>query len=222
MGDSLSQLNGTRLHRTTAYHPQSNGIVERFHRHLKSALMARLTGPDWIDELPWVLLGIRTVPKEDLECSSAEMVYGAPLTVPGDFLPRGQDTDDVAQFLPRLRETVRKLAPLPPVPHGTRPSSVPTALADSRFVFVRRDSHRPPLTPPYEGPYKVLVHGDKSFVLDYGNRQDSVSIDRLKPAFVDPMTPIEAAKRAPRGRPPTGVETRSGRLVRPPERYTPR
>ena len=29
------------------------------------------------------------------------------------------------------------------------------------------------------------------------------------------MTPIEAAKRAPRGRPPTGVETRSGRLVRP-------
>ena len=205
---TLSQLNGTRLHRTTAYHPQSNGIVERFHRHLKSALMARLTGPDWIDELPWVLLGIRTVLKEDLGCSSAEMVYGAPLTVPSTWSAR-------------LRETIRKLAPRPPVPHGTKPSSVPNALADSRFVFVRRDSHRPPLTPPYEGPYKVLVHGNKSFVLDYGTRQDSVSIDRLKPAFVDPMTPIEAAKRAPRGRPPTSMETRSGRLVRPPERYTP-
>ena len=192
---TLSQLNGTRLHRTTAYHPQSNGIVERIHRHLKSALMARPTGSDWIDELPWVLLGIRTVPKEGLGCSSAEMVYGAPLTVSGDFLPRGQDTDDVAHFLPRLRETVRKLAPRPPVPHGTKPSSVPTALADSRFVFVRRDSHRPPVTPPYEGPYKVLVHGDKSFVLDYGTRQESVSIDRLKPAFVDPMTPIEAWRR---------------------------
>ena len=26
------------------------------------------------------------------------------------------------------------------------------------------------------------MHGDKSFVLDYGTRQDSVSVDRLKPA----------------------------------------
>ena len=29
---SLSRLLGAQLHRTTAYHPQSNGIVERFHR----------------------------------------------------------------------------------------------------------------------------------------------------------------------------------------------
>ena len=183
--------------------------------------MARLNGLKWIDELPWVLLGIRTVPKEDLDCSSAEMLCGAPLTVPGDFLTRGQETQEAAQFLPRLRETVRGLAPRPPVPHGTRPSSVPATLANSSYVFVRRDGHRPPLTPPYEGPYKVLTHGDKTFLLDYGNRQDSVSIDRLKPAFLDPVKPVEAAKRAPRGRPATNVETRSGRLVRGPERYTP-
>ena len=53
-------------------------------------------------------------------------------------------------------------------------------------MFVRRDSHRPPVTPPFKGPYKVLVHGDKSFVLDLGTRQDSVIIDRRKPAFRRP------------------------------------
>ena len=41
---------------TTAYHPQSNGMVERSHRQLKDALRACLAGPTWPDHLPWVLL----------------------------------------------------------------------------------------------------------------------------------------------------------------------
>ena len=34
---AIVQLLGTRLHHSTAYHPQSNGLVERFHRRLKSS-----------------------------------------------------------------------------------------------------------------------------------------------------------------------------------------
>ena len=33
-------------------------MIERFHRILKTALKARLTGPNWVEELPWELLGI--------------------------------------------------------------------------------------------------------------------------------------------------------------------
>jgi len=88
---AIAKLPGTKLHHTTAYHPQANGL-ERFHRHLKTALRARLTTPNWMDELPWILLGIRTASKEDLHCSSAELVYGAPLTVPGDFVAKPQDS----------------------------------------------------------------------------------------------------------------------------------
>ena len=36
------------------------GDPERFHRSLKAALRARLHDGNWIDELPWVLLGLRT------------------------------------------------------------------------------------------------------------------------------------------------------------------
>ena len=39
---AMIELLGAKLHRTTAYHPQANGLVERFHRHLKAALKARL------------------------------------------------------------------------------------------------------------------------------------------------------------------------------------
>jgi transposase InsO family protein len=37
---------------TTAYHPQSNGMVERFHRRLKDALHTRCAAVNWVDHLP--------------------------------------------------------------------------------------------------------------------------------------------------------------------------
>ena len=157
---SISELFGIQLHHTTSYHPQANGLVERFHRHLKSALRARLTGPNWFQELPWVLLGIRTAPKEDLDCSSAEMVYGAPLTVPGDFIPNTQNRGlDASQHIRQLREKVRALVPIPISQHGPVPTSVPRNLQQTKFVFLRRDDHRTPLQRPYEGPFKVIQPG---------------------------------------------------------------
>lgn len=39
----MAQLYGAKLHQTTAYHPESNSLIERFHRHLQLALKARLT-----------------------------------------------------------------------------------------------------------------------------------------------------------------------------------
>ncbi|KII66739.1 hypothetical protein RF11_09330 [Thelohanellus kitauei] len=73
-----------KLHRTTAYHPQANGHVERFNRHLKSFLRAILKNSNWLDELSWVFLGITTAVNEDLGFSSTQLVYGT-LSVPGDF-----------------------------------------------------------------------------------------------------------------------------------------
>ena len=70
----------------TAYHPQANGLVERFHRQLKDALRARLAASDWPQHLPWVLLGLRAAPKGDSGLSSAELVYGAPISLPGEML----------------------------------------------------------------------------------------------------------------------------------------
>ena len=77
-------LGTTRL-RTTSYHPQANGLVERFHRQLKGALKAQPPSQSWTESLPLVLLGIRTAIKEDLHCIAAELVYGVTLRLPGEF-----------------------------------------------------------------------------------------------------------------------------------------
>ena len=193
---SVAKLLGITLHHTTAYHPQANGLVERFHRHLKTSLRARLTGPQWAQELPWVLLGIRTAPKEDLGCSSAELVYGAPVTVPGEFFPAHTSQPNHNSELQRLREQVQALVPIPTSHHGIIPISIPPDLQHSQYVFIRRDSHPTPLQCPYEGPFKVLQLGEKNFTIDIGGRKDTVSVDRLKPAHIDPefQVPVAVAK----------------------------
>ena len=66
---SLLNLTGSR---TTSFHPQSNGLVERFHRSLKSSLRAWSAGPDWCDHLPLVMLGLRSVQHDDSGFSAAE------------------------------------------------------------------------------------------------------------------------------------------------------
>ena len=42
---------------------------------------------------------------------------------------------------------------------------------------------------PYKGPYRVLERRSKYFKLDLGSREDVVSVDRLKLAFLDEPVP---------------------------------
>ena len=83
--DTLCNQFGITRNRTTSYHPQSNGMVERFHRQLKAAIMAHETPNPWTTTLPAVLLGIRSAVKETLGRSAAEMANGMTLRLPGDF-----------------------------------------------------------------------------------------------------------------------------------------
>ena len=53
---------------TTAYHPQANGLIERFHCQLKDSLRARLAASDWPSHLPWIIPGLRTAPKGGKQC----------------------------------------------------------------------------------------------------------------------------------------------------------
>jgi len=92
---------------TTAYHPQANGMVEHSHSHLKNMLRARLAASNWLDHLPWVLLGLRSAPKEESGISSAELVFCQPLSLPGGFVDAVEPTAVV--FLEKMR--VSKVPP---------------------------------------------------------------------------------------------------------------
>ena len=95
----------TQCLRTTAYHLQANGLIERFHQQLKGALKCHKPQDRWTEALPWALLGIRSAVKGDNRCTAAEMVYGR---VPGEFVqPHTPDAiTDPAVYAGRLRSTM--------------------------------------------------------------------------------------------------------------------
>ncbi len=198
----LSQQLGVQHINSTAYHPQSNGLVERAHRQLKDALRARLAAEDWPAHLPWVLLGLRAAPKEDSGVSSAELLYGTPLALPGQLLTAAEPP--IADLLEKLRST----SPLPTRPLLTPPpTDPPAALAAAEFVYIRRGAAAPPLAAQYLGPYRVLLRGPKFFKLQVGDREENISVDRLKPRLG--TAPVAAADPPRRGRPAARVDGRS-------------
>lgn len=67
------------------YHPQVNGLCDHFHRSPMAALHAVLSDGDLVDRLLWVMLGLRSAPKENLDASLAELVFGHPSMFQGNF-----------------------------------------------------------------------------------------------------------------------------------------
>jgi hypothetical protein len=180
---------------STAFHPQSNGLVERAHRRLKDALKSRLAGPQWTEHLPWVLLGLRAAPREDSGVSAAELVYGAPLTLPGQLLSTAEPPPQF--FVEQLRSSVPCVATRPF--EAAEANQGTPALFKATHVYVRSPAAAPALSPAYRGPYLVHRRSEKFFILRIGGRYDAVSIDRLKPHLG--ASPPVAASPPRRGRP---------------------
>ncbi|XP_064479160.1 uncharacterized protein LOC135392374 [Ornithodoros turicata] len=186
--DTGAQLLGTRHIHTTAYHPAANGLVERLHRQLKVALTAHANPAHWSQHLPFALLGIRSSVKEDLSCSSAELVYGsrsqvifsppAPPSPIHPTPPTSTSSMTCSAPSPRLRRACRRSKPF----SSSRTSrtlrtcsSEPTAQATPYATLLR--------TVPCALPHPQTV------VVDLSGKHDTVALDRVKPAYVSSVIP---------------------------------
>jgi transposase InsO family protein len=181
---------------TTAYHPQSNGAVERLHRRLKDALRARAADSSWPQHLPWVLLGIRSAPREQSGVSAAELVYGSPLQLPGQLLSAAEPPPE--DFVRQINAGVPCVSPVQP-PSSQQQSAVAAQLKKAAFVYVKSPPAAPALSPAFRGPYAVHKRGSHFFVIRMGQRYEAVALDRLKPHLGEVPLPADPPRR---GRPP--------------------
>ena len=80
---------------------------------------------------------------------------------------------------------------------------VSEAISLCTHVLIRHDAVHKPLQQPYDGPCKVLQRNDKYYVVDINGSHDTVSLDHLKPAYLEP--PAEVEKDAQPGPPTFGT-----------------
>lgn len=180
----LADLFGFERKRTSPYHPQANGAIERWHRDLKAAIMAHAT-QRWVHVLPTILLGMRAVYRPDLKATVSELVYGTTIKIPGDFFPNNVTTNtNQTEFVTQLRNDMQSLKATQTSDHSNESIFVHSELSQCSHVFVRNDTVRKSLQLPYDGPFLVLSRSEKTFKINIKGSERTISIDRLKPAFI--------------------------------------
>ena len=80
----LCKLTGMKKINTTAYHPQTDGLVENFNRTLQAMLAkhSKFFGMEWDKHLQHLLFGYRTKPHNSTNESEFYMIYGRDARLP--------------------------------------------------------------------------------------------------------------------------------------------
>ena len=74
--------------RTTPYHPQSDGMVERFNRTLEQMLSMFVdeNHDDWDDHLPFLTMAYRACTHDSTHCTSNLLMLGREMLLPIDIM----------------------------------------------------------------------------------------------------------------------------------------
>lgn len=191
--EELSKVIGFHRLRTSPYRPQTNGMLERHHRTLKSALKAH--GGSWLEALPVVQLSLRCIPNDSGFCPFTA-VTGATLLLPHvTFKPNeSYSSRIVSEYVKTLAQRISEIdfSSLSSGIHNNKPcTSKPTTFKVDDYVWVRIDRIRRPLEAPYNGPYKVVDRSDKVVKLELpSGKTSTVSVDRIKMAFLPSLSAL--------------------------------
>ena len=169
----MCTLLGMEKTRTTPYHPQSDGMVERLNRTLEAQLSIFVDDhqTDWDTYLPMLMMAYRTAVQETTRCSPAKLMFGRELKLPIDLLygrpaeeRRGSVTPYAENLLKTLEDThdfARRRLELA----SDRMKSYYDSKCSQRQIRIgdavwlhnpqRKKGISPKLSRPWQGPYIV-------------------------------------------------------------------
>ncbi len=197
--EEVSRLLSLRQLTTTPYHPQCNGLVERFNGTLKQMLrrMASERPKDWDKYINALLFAYREVPQESLAFSPFELLYGrtvrGPMSILRDLWSEKDIEDNVKttyQYVLDLRERLEKTCEIAHENlksaskkyakyYNRKTRSRQYAVADQVLVLLPTDNNK--LLLRWKGPYPITeVVNEWDYRVDMGGKLKTFHANMLK------------------------------------------
>ena len=124
--------------------------------------------------------------KEDLQGSSAELLFGKCLRLPGDLISPTHENQNASSS-----DTINSMCAFTELLHPTsmrveqkKSFFLPKTLNDCTHIFIKDDPIHPNLCPAYSGPYLVIDRNNDVFKVIKRGKLISVGINNVKPGFI--------------------------------------
>jgi len=182
---------------TTAYHPESNGALERSHRTLAEYLRHYVDEDqtDWDEWIPFAMFTYNTTPHTATGYTPFELVYGHQADLPTALTKPPQPTynyDDYAQELKeRLRATnrlarehVKDEKIKAKLQYDKKAKEITFKVGDKVLVYdeTLRRGRSKKLESLWTGPYKITEkHSKVNYTIKKGRKTTRIHVNRLKP-----------------------------------------
>ena len=229
--EDVCKLLGIRKLNTTAYHPQCDGMVERFNRTLKTILRkhAARFGAQWDRYLPGVLWAYRNTPHDATGEKPSFLLLGHDCRTPTEacYLP---DTPSQVGSVEDYREelmlsltsardlaaqTIQKAQERYKRNYDKRATYTTTPMRVGNWVFVRMPQEETgpqrKLSRPWHGPFRIISISDPDVLLAkvYFPQDRTIQVHQSRVKMSPPKLPSGfywyGGKRRGPGRPPRWV-----------------
>jgi hypothetical protein len=178
---------------TTAYHPESNGSLERTHKTLTNYLRCFCNSKtdDWDEWLPFACFTYNTTPHSVTKYTPYEVLFGKLANVPGKLQKMPQpiyNYDDIVLSIKQRMQTCQQLARERLIKfketQGQMVKSCDHEYKKDDLVLLRVET-RQKLEPLWRGPYEIKeVKRPNAVIQELGKRKhQEVHMNRLKPYF---------------------------------------
>jgi hypothetical protein len=210
----FAENSGLRRVFSSAYHPQTNGQVERFNRTIVNSLRGYLAGRhgDWDEYTAAITFGYNCRIHSSLGLAPLELVLSRPpQPVAVETTESGnEDTPETVKL--RFLQQLRELMPLARerlaeaqgrykrnYDRTVRPKN--DVIPKDAWVYVRKEVHaagtNPKLDEQVEGPFQVALNDGNTLIIRIGDAISRVNSDRITPAPT-PVVPAKNAQSSPR------------------------